>query len=58
MEHEYNKGSEWRKWNLHLPYSKETAILYKQGIREHVCEMLEGGVDAFKKREEKYHIQK
>lgn len=32
-------------------------ILYKQGIREHVCEILEGGVDAFKKREEKYHIK-
>lgn len=35
----------------------ETAILYKQGIREHVCDILEGGVDAFKKREEKYHIK-
>ena len=32
-------------------------VLYKQGIREHVCEILEGGVDAFKKREEKYHIK-
>lgn len=31
-------------------------VLYKQGIREHVCEILEGGTDAFKKREEKYHI--
>lgn len=37
--------------------SEETAILYKQGIREHVCEILEGGVDAFKKRENKYHIK-
>lgn len=34
----------------------EKAILYRQGIREHVCEILEGGVDAFKKREEKYHM--
>lgn len=31
-------------------------ILEKQGIREHVCEILEGGVEAFKKREEKYNI--
>ena len=30
--------------------------LKKQGIREHVCEILEGGVEAFKKREEKYNI--
>jgi len=33
-------------------------ILYKKGIREHVCEILEGGTDAFKKREEKYHLNK
>ncbi len=29
-------------------------ILEKQGIREHVCELLEGGETAFGKREEKY----
>ena len=29
-------------------------ILESQGIREHVCEILEGGEDAFKKRESKY----
>lgn len=29
-------------------------ILESQGIREHVCEILEGGDDAFKKREAKY----
>jgi ABC-type phosphate transport system ATPase subunit len=29
-------------------------ILYQTGIREHVCDILEGGEDAFKKREEKY----
>lgn len=37
--------------------SKDTAcatILESQGIREHVCEILEGGEDAFKKRENKY----
>jgi ABC-type cobalamin/Fe3+-siderophores transport system ATPase subunit len=30
------------------------AILYKMGIREHVCDILEGGKDAFKNREKKY----
>jgi hypothetical protein len=29
-------------------------ILEKQGIREHVCEILEGGREAFEKREKKY----
>jgi len=32
----------------------QSGILYKKGIREHVCEILEGGKDAFKKRENKY----
>jgi predicted ATP-dependent endonuclease of OLD family len=35
----------------------EPNILKQQGIREHVCEILEGGVEAFKKREEKYNIR-
>lgn len=29
-------------------------ILFKTGIKEHVCEILEGGQEAFKKREMKY----
>jgi len=29
-------------------------VLKSQGIREHVCQVLEGGEDAFRKREEKY----
>ena len=32
----------------------ESVILYSQGIREHVCDILEGGKDAFEKREKKY----
>lgn len=32
-------------------------ILEKQGIREHVCVILEGGEEAFKKRENKYQIK-
>ena len=35
---------------------EEVFILESQGIREHVCEILEGGVEAFKKREQKYGI--
>ncbi|MFT3746140.1 MAG: hypothetical protein QM785_17855 [Pyrinomonadaceae bacterium] len=31
-------------------------LLVSQGIREHVCEVLEGGVDAFKKRENRYSL--
>ncbi|MFR9208655.1 MAG: TrlF family AAA-like ATPase [Intestinibacter bartlettii] len=32
-------------------------ILSRQGIREHVCEILEGGLDAFKHREAKYNLK-
>lgn len=32
----------------------EKTILYKKGIKEHVCEILEGGDAAFKLRENKY----
>lgn len=44
-----------------LEYTKpkneeEPFVLESQGIREHVCEILEGGVEAFKKREQKYGI--
>ena len=31
-------------------------VLQSQGIREHVCEILEGGTEAFKKRESKYAL--
>jgi len=40
-----------------FPFDKDKkGILYQQGIKEHVCEILEGGVDAFEKRERKYNI--
>lgn len=32
-------------------------ILHSQGIKEHVCEILEGGNEAFKQREMKYDIK-
>lgn len=31
-------------------------ILFQRGIREHVCDILEGGDEAFKQREKKYSI--
>lgn len=36
----------------------ESCILLSQGIREHVCEILEGGKTAFMTRERKYNIEK
>ena len=46
-----------------LENTKETdegieIILEKQGIKEHVCEILEGGNEAFKQREIKYDFKK
>lgn len=38
--------------------SKESVVLYSQGIREHVCDILEGGRDAFEKREQKYGFRR
>ena len=32
----------------------EKGILFKKGIKQHVCEILEGGEEAFEKREQKY----
>lgn len=37
-----------------LDQSQETPILLRKGIRQHVCEILEGGQEAFQKREQKY----
>ena len=34
--------------------TSKQGVLFKNGIKEHVCEILEGGEDAFKNREMKY----
>ena len=34
------------------------SVLQEQGIREHICAVLEGGTEAFRKREEKYCLPK
>ena len=40
-------------------YNEEIdSILPSQGIREHVCDILEGGQEAFEKREKKYGFTK
>lgn len=35
----------------------EFRVLYSQGIREHVCEIMKGGTEAFKRRERRYNIR-
>ena len=40
--------------SFELPQEKEPAILFRKGIRQHVCEILEGGQEAFQKREQQY----
>ena len=37
---------------------KEKYILSSQGIREHICDILEGGRVAFEKREQKYGFRR
>ena len=36
---------------------EESGILFQLGIREHVCDILEGGEEAFLKREQKYGLK-
>ena len=38
--------------------NNEARELYRQGIREHVCEILEGGEEAFENRERKYGFKR
>lgn len=58
-----NKGNfkfDYIQGSLEMTKEKEKIInetLHSQGIRQHVCEILEGGSEAFKKRELRYSIQ-
>lgn len=36
---------------------KESCYLYCKGIKEHICDILEGGEESFKKRQHKYNIK-
>jgi hypothetical protein len=38
------------------PRTEAPSVLLRQGIREHVCEVLEGGEQAFRDRQEKYEF--
>lgn len=35
----------------------KSGILFQRGIRQHVCDVLEGGEEAFEKREDKYGLK-
>ncbi len=37
--------------------TKQKSILLQKGIRQHTCEILEGGEEAFRKREQKYNFK-
>jgi predicted ATP-dependent endonuclease of OLD family len=52
FQFEYVSGS--LENSFELDADKEPAILLRKGIRQHVCEVLEGGKEAFQKREQKY----
>lgn len=43
--------------NTKLRDENENVVLKRQGIREHVFEILEGGREAFEKREQKYNLK-
>lgn len=49
---EYVSGSIEDSWRN----DREHATLYTQGIKEHICEIMEGGEQAFEKRKNKYYI--
>ena len=57
-ENQDNIKFEYRSGAIENSYSLKNgqAILIGQGIREHVCDLLEGGDIAFKKRERKYGL--
>lgn len=40
--------------SMHRNSDESLLILYRCGIREHVCDILEGGENAFRDRENKY----
>ncbi|MEM1134353.1 MAG: TrlF family ATPase, partial [Bacteroidota bacterium] len=51
---------EYINGGLECSFPKDESIqgvLYQQGIKEHVCDILEGGNEAFKQRERKYDIK-
>ncbi len=45
---------QWSLENTKQPDTQEDCILYKQGIQEHICEILEWWKEAFEQRKNKY----
>ncbi|MBB6402421.1 putative ATPase/mannose/fructose/N-acetylgalactosamine-specific phosphotransferase system component IIB [Methanococcus maripaludis] len=54
---EYISGSLENTCSVNAGASGKEPTLEKMGIREHVCDVLEGGVSAFCKREQKYGLK-
>jgi len=52
---EYVSGS--LENTFELSESQQKAILFRKGIRQHVCEVLEGDQIVFEKREKKYRFK-
>jgi hypothetical protein len=54
---EYRSGAIENDMEITSPDgTKIKGILNKQGIQQHICDILEGGVRAFELRKQKYHI--
>jgi predicted ATPase len=53
-KHRFEYVSSALENSFEMVSAQEPAILYRKGIRQHVCEILEGGKEAFQKREQKY----
>ena len=54
---EYRSGSIENDCPLYTPDgSTVRGVLNKRGIQQHICDILEGGITAFEKRKNKYHI--
>jgi hypothetical protein len=54
FQFEYVSGA--LEHSFKLTAAEESTILFQKGIREHVCEILEGGKEAFQKREQSYNF--
>ena len=53
---EYRSGSIENNCPIYKNGKVDDGILNSRGIQQHICDILEGGVMAFEKRKNKYHI--